>query len=494
MRGKDIIFGKGGDDLICGGAGDDDAVGGAGQDLIYGKKGNDVQLFGKQGNDRIHGGSGNDGIDGQQGDDILWGGSGTDRLDFSVPDDTPGDNHGQECSGHGVDVSLAGGTVTGDGQDRIMNRSFEQVIGSMCDDVISGTPGNDTLIGLSGADQLYGRGGSDALVPYSTYSGRPIVEGRDGHDFVSGGAGADTVDYSGAMGVPGDDPAVDVNLATGMVRRDGTGHSDRLLGIEAVYGSFADDRLVGNADANLLVGRGRAIPTLPSDRRKSPPPVLGDGADVIEGAGGNDYLDGVIGDDVLDGGPGAADIVDYGHYGAPVHDMRPVRVDVNLPEERAKVVWPVPPPSGPLTDTDTVRNIEVVAGTHGQDRLRGDRHANDLLGEGGDDRWIAGSGGNDLLSGGRGSEKLLGGPGNDWCFGGKARGCEKSLDPEHKNVDPCAATTHHYRHVRSRSADRRLNDLRHLDQVRCFRKTGFGELEKLNAALHEMRVHRSPGG
>jgi Ca2+-binding RTX toxin-like protein len=507
--GNDTIHGEGGDDLICAGAGSDDAFGGAGDDLIYGEDGNDVQLFGQRGNDTIRGGVGDDGIDGEQGDDIVDGGSGTDRLDFSLLNNTfpPLNNtprHGIDQKCHGVNVSLSGGTVTGDGQDTIVNHSIEQVIGSPCNDVISGTSGNDTLYGSPGADELYGRDGSDLLVPNTTFTGNLIFGiGIDGNDLVFGGAGDDTVDYSGAMGVPGEDSVVDVNLATGMVRRDGTGHSDRLLGIEAVYGSFGDDRLVGNAAANLLLGEG-------PETGVGPPPTS-HGNDVLKGAGGNDYLDGVIGDDKLYGGPGAADVVDYGHYGS-LQDPRPDRVGVDLRNDKADVVWrniPSPfrptgkadtlgskklPPTTTVTDSDELTSIEDVAGTPGRDRLRGDGRPNDLLGEGGDDQRIRGRDGSDLLLGGGGYEPLLGGPGNDWCFGGKARGCERSLDPERGHLDVCAAPDRHYRHVKSPKADARLDDLRHLDQERCFRRTGFGELQQLSAALEAMRVHRSPGG
>jgi hypothetical protein len=138
--------------------------------------------------------------------------------------------------------------------------------------------------------------------------------------------------------------------------------------------------------------------------------------------------------------------------------------------------------------------VEDIAGTPGRDRLVGDQKANDLLGAGGDDKRIAGAKGHDLLAGGPGRERLLGGRGNDWCFGGNPRACERSSDPEQTHAAGCAATAHHYRHVGSPKADARLDDLRHLDQERCFRETGAGELQQLESGLNAMRVHRSPGG
>jgi Ca2+-binding RTX toxin-like protein len=65
-------------------------------------------------------------------------------------------------------VSLATGTATGQGKDRLA--SIENVIGSRYADVIMGDwgpnrindgPGNDKLYGLAGRDRLIGNSGRD---------------------------------------------------------------------------------------------------------------------------------------------------------------------------------------------------------------------------------------------------------------------------------------------------------------------------------------------
>ena len=69
---------------------------------------------------------------------------------------------------------------------------------------------------------------------------------------------------------------------------------------------------------------------------------------------------------------------------------------------------------------DTIKAVEIVIGSAGDDTIRGDGTANLLAGMRGDDE-IAGGGGADTLSGGRGDDTLHGGPGLNRLTGGADR-------------------------------------------------------------------------
>ena len=114
-------------------------------------------------------------------------------------------------------MNLATRTVSGgDAQGDVIS-GFEDVIGSRHHDRITGSEGVNRIVGGGGADTL------------------------------DGGAGRDVLDYSAS-------PAgVRVNLATGETSR-GHAQGDSIGGFEAVIGTAYDDHLVGDAQANRLVG------------------------------------------------------------------------------------------------------------------------------------------------------------------------------------------------------------------------------------------------
>lgn len=119
-----------------------------------------------------------------------------------------------------------------------------------------------------------------------------VLQGGDGNDhfrFVTEAASIlnihdnspdpnsfDTIDYS-LLGT-----AVDVDLTAERGSRVGTNLSGQLTGIEAVFGSQANDLLTGSAGANVLLGVG--------------------GDDTIAGGGGRDILVGGTGADDLSNG------------------------------------------------------------------------------------------------------------------------------------------------------------------------------------------------
>jgi Ca2+-binding RTX toxin-like protein len=120
-----------------------------------------------------------------------------------------------------------------------------------------GFQANDHIFGLAGDDVLQGRGGVQ--------------------DILDGGDGSDTASYIDAPS------AVAANLSVPAFS-NGEAIGDRYISIENLEGSFFNDQLTGNDQANKLDGV--------------------DGNDFLEGLGGNDMLLGNIGNDELDGGAG----------------------------------------------------------------------------------------------------------------------------------------------------------------------------------------------
>jgi Ca2+-binding RTX toxin-like protein len=180
------------------------------------------------------------------------------------------------------------------------------------DDLLYTFSGNDTLFGGDGndfistaksTDQLFGENGDDTL------------NGGTGLDTLNGGANTDTADYSDRTG------GVNVNLVNATAITGGALNAsgfysggfteDRLVSIEAVFGSNFSDRLVAGNFASRLEGRGG------NDN------ISGlSGADTLIGGAGNDTLGGGSGNDRFEfaGGFGADRITDFVE-GAGVADV-----------------------------------------------------------------------------------------------------------------------------------------------------------------------------
>ncbi len=383
--------------------------------------GSDVsnELFGYSGDDTITGGAGDDGIAGDEGDDALSGGAGDgDRLRYDL----------LRCGGSGVDVRLTGGTALGNGNDTIDGGSFEQVIGSPCDDTLVGSNRRDTILGLGGSDTLYGRGDNDLLVPHASQADVGEDAGANGNDTVFGGQGQDEVSYLGASS------GVVADLSSGVVSADGDNGSDSVFGVESAQGSKSNDKISGTSATNTLLGAA--------------------GNDALNGAGGDDYLDGEAGADVIDGGPGS-DATDY-LYG-------PQSVSVKLQRKSALESY-----SDGVTYKDKLIGLEAIAGTDGNDRMIGSKHSDALFGEGGNDGKMIGGAGNDLLIGGTGKQSFDGGSGKDTCSGGKkAKRCERrQLDSEGRR------------------------DVTFLTGLRDYRDTGELQQALLDQGLGLMKVRR----
>jgi len=209
-------------------------------------------------------------------------------------------------------------------------------------------------------------------------SGDNSFEGRGGADYIDGGAGTDTASYLHSVA------AVQINLNQ-VVQHGGDAEGDQLYSIENVIGSSSRDTLIGNSSLNYLSG--------------------GAGDDHLFGG-----FDGQV--DVLDGGPGS-DTVDYSS--APrsmtiVLDNGGIDGSATL-DATDLIDYILGTPFTLHLDAvqeDSLRSIENVTGTAGDDHITGN-DANNRL---------EGGAGLDVINGGAGSDVIIGGAGGDTLFGG----------------------------------------------------------------------------
>lgn len=242
--GNDWIFGGGGNDTLNGGAGDDIILGGVGNDIIYAGEGNDA-VIGGDGNDVIYGEGGNDWLDGGDGDDIIVGGTGNDLINGEDNSDTA--TYAESTAA--VTVDLAGGIVTGYGNDILIN--IEKVIGSNYNDTIYGSANDNVIDGGAGIDTMVGGLGNDTYVVDAV--GEVIIENAN--------EGIDTVQTSIS--------SYDLSANLENLTLTGTAYG--------AHGNDSDNILIGNSSNNGLWGYG--------------------GNDLLDGGAGVDGMLGGAGDD-----------------------------------------------------------------------------------------------------------------------------------------------------------------------------------------------------
>lgn len=209
LKGSDVVAAdywegfnlSGGNDTVAGGGGNDyisySATSNAAVNVVFtgvgaGKAtGNGTDTFtgieyviGSTENDKMVGGAGNETFAGIGGNDNLDGGAGT------------GDTVSYFFDRSGVTVDLAAGKALDGfgGTDQLAN--FENVTGSIFDDVITGNAAANLLEALAGSDRLDGMTGNDRLV---------------------GGAGEDTFAFTTVLGAGNVDTIVDLVSGTDRV-------------------------------------------------------------------------------------------------------------------------------------------------------------------------------------------------------------------------------------------------------------------------------------
>ena len=409
--------------------------------------------------ENVVGGSGDDFITGDVLANTFRGGLGADTLDGGAGIDIA--DYSDKSQSVVLTLNGAANSVVavgGSAEDTL--RNIENVIGGSAGDFLTGDGLANSFQGGGGADVIDGGGGSDTA-DYRNQSGPMTVAlnganastvfvagvaedsirnienilAGSGHNslmgdtlanILDGGAGNDTVDYSGRSS------SVLVTLNGGTDARVTVGGilEDTLRNVENIIGGSGSDTINGDALANRLVG--------------------GAGGDILKGGLGADFLDGGIGSDTADfsdkssavavtldgsndavaavggvaedvirnienvfGGTGAdlltgdglanlirggagADILDGGG-GVDTADYRDktLAVVVTLGGAAGSAVR-----VGSATE-DTIRNFENVLGGSAGDTLTGDDLANFLGGNDGAD-FLAGGLGNDVLDGGAG--------------------------------------------------------------------------------------------
>lgn len=354
------------------------------QNFIGTGNASDNKLVGAGGNDRLYGLGGNDTLEGGAGADHLNGGAGFDIASY-------------ENAASAVKINLKTGGL--EGAEAVGDRyiSIEGLIGSQFDDLLTGTDTRNELYGGRGRDTLTGNGGND------------LLDGGLGADRMAGGAGDDiyVVDNAG-------DVVSEVEMIAAPRGSRGNGIMTAPLtvrdtgGIDEVRTTLKEYTLGLNIENLTLLADGAAG----TGNELGNVIRGGIGEDRIEGKGGNDRLIGgdsfdtfifsgavaELGNDTVDGGDGATDryndVVDFSGLAG--------RVTVDLSQGRYTAT-----DASSAIATGTLRNIEYVVGSAGDDVLIGnDADENSLDGGDGDDQ-INGGAGTDILTGGAGKDIFL---------------------------------------------------------------------------------------
>ncbi len=281
-----------------------------------------------------------------------------------------------------VQTRTTPGTLTGGWQDDSLTgssgndtllggRGYDLLVGSGGNDSLSGGDGLDTLRGGQGNDILDGRGGDawsqrlgDVLMPGF---GRDTIIGHDG--WLEDGWGG-RLDYYGVAGIGGLTITVD-DMGGGTARSAGGEIDDSFTHLTGFGGSDGNDLILGGSHDSF--------------------------AELLVGHAGNDTLD----------GRGGHSAVDYRTESIQSGRTSGVRVDMA---------------SGIATDLfgdrDTLRNIDEVNGSFGDDTLSAAGFSGAMLFDGllGDDA-IQGGQGHDTLRGQEGADTIYGGQGDDVLVG-----------------------------------------------------------------------------
>jgi Ca2+-binding RTX toxin-like protein len=279
--------------------------------------------------------------------DFIEGDAGIDTVDYSA-----------RTNNLRVDLSGAYLATSGEvGEHDTFNNDVENLLGGSGDDELYGNNSNNMIVGNAGNDSMYGEGGNDLF---------PAGSAPDGADYISGGDGTDTVDYSQRTG------AVFIDLSGGGNQGE-VGEGDNLdYDLENALTGSGNDTVFGNDYANML--------------------NAGPGKDIVSGYFGNDQLI---------GGPGK-DTVTY------LGNTEGAGVFVSLAQHTG---------GGGDAGLDRLSGFENLIGTAFADTLIGNAKANKITGLAGND-ILKGLAGNDTLNGGPGDDTLNGGPGKDKCHGG----------------------------------------------------------------------------
>lgn len=416
---------------------------------VFLTEGNDSFSSGTPGAMTIHGGDGNDYLenyqsdphtfDGGNGNDTLRGGSGSDTYIASTGFDTIQENSGSDTivvpMGFTLDdvtfyriINSSGPTndlgisIVGLGEIKVEGHFGWTPVESMHflqdSSTISLTNLSMLTVGTAGNDNLY--------PPSSNVGANDILDGREGDDYVAGGAGNDTYIFSAGhdriYDDGGDDtlrvrdsytPADVVDISFyyapstndhgGVYLLDSDGNSVIIqkqtqasnFGVEHIvfgngtvwnlsemelnsYGTSGDDGFngydIGDASSNdTMYGYGG------NDTLNA-----GNGNDLIFGGDGDDYLLGGAGNDVIEGGAGDDIMLGDSGIDTVVYASATGGVTVSLATTATQNTGGA--------GTDTLYTFENLIGSAYNDSLTGDGNSNIIEGGAGNDTLVGGSG------------------------------------------------------------------------------------------------------
>jgi Ca2+-binding RTX toxin-like protein len=178
---------------VAGGSGNDNLTGSDEANVLSGNAGNDT-LTGNGGTDVLNGGDGDDLMIPGAGNDTAAGGAGTDTVDYASAG----------AGGVGVNVNLATGQASGEGNDTISDT--ENASGSSFADSMRGTTGANVLNSRGGNDAVQALAGDDTV---NGGAGQDVLNAGGGNDRVSGGTGQDTIRGAGGNDNLNGGPAAD---------------------------------------------------------------------------------------------------------------------------------------------------------------------------------------------------------------------------------------------------------------------------------------------
>ena len=421
---SDRIYGNAGSDSIYGGDGNDTMAGGgrydyyynnynefldggSGNDYIIGGNGNDV-IYGGHDDDYLSGGGGNDNLDGGAGSDYLEGRSGSDRYEFG--------------RGYGKDTLYDYTYVYGGYYGANYNEKNRLVLSDVNSTDVTFTRENyDLLINIKGTSdtlrisyQFYQSSYYQYGVQNITFANGAVwdrdaisrsevvvnkeITGTNGHDYLSGGSGNDTI-----RGLGGYDTL------------NGNGGNDTIEGgngFDYVYGGDGNDVLDGGTDGAYLTG-GNGADTYRFSR--------GNGATTIYNYDNDSF--GNLADRILLGaGIAQSDVVVRREYSDLVLTIKGTNDSLRVQyyfygdESYGYALENIQFADGSIWNTATIKS-KVLQGTENNDSLYGFSSNDTLQGLGGND-YLNGDAGNDNLDGGTGNDSLYGGGGNDTLKGG----------------------------------------------------------------------------